>query len=163
MTASTGISSSLFTPFGQIFFMYFFLFDTFSSQIYNLICILLRLNSNSLDDLFRLKNKAQQLNRMLFLKQGLSLYNECMFNMYDLLTLTMLSCFMFYLLLAEVRATFRFSFVASWRATAKRSGLDLVRATARMAVSASSKAVANNSGLDWVRATVRSLSSAYKK
>ena len=59
-----------------------------------------------------------------------------------------------------MRATFRFSLVASWRATARSSGLLLVRATARIAGSASSRAVASNSGSDWVRATVRRSSSA---
>ena len=76
-----------------------------------------------------------------------------------------------------MRATFRFSTVASWRATAKSSGLDLVRATARMAVSASSKAeqankcimlkivpkipVASSSGSLWVNATVSSFGLAW--
>ena len=38
-----------------------------------------------------------------------------------------------------MRATLRFSLVASWRATVRRSGLLLVRATARMAASDSWK------------------------
>ena len=85
-----------------------------------------------------------------------------------------------------MRATFKLSLVASWRATVKRSGLLLVKATARMAVSASCRgkylalctkifsngqrilnnhctcrAVAKSSGLDLVRAILRRSGSAF--
>ena len=86
-----------------------------------------------------------------------------------------------------MRATFKLSLVASWRATVKRSGLLLVKATARMAVSASCRgkylalctkifsngqrilnnhctcrAVAKSSGLDLVRAILRRSGSAFR-